>query len=401
MQYLCGSIYVIINCLILVAGKRLEYYNHSFNDNILTPNLFFVGVSKCGTTSMARILTQHPLIVAVGNKDGGIAGESHIYDKIYDIDKAHAEQLARLRTHLQTRSPDHVNNITENGIIMHYTPHYAGVEEIEDKILDSIKRNGGKHRRVKYLLMIRNPASRVISSWWYKSGCYKRDCPKPPTLQPHLDEGFAKADKLNGCFAKLGLNMSFLVDAVRRGAGHVSPGLRKKLDMCPINKLQTAVASSMYSAHVGKSMYAYQLLHWMASIRKSQIYVMVLDNFVADPLRELQLFFNFLKVPLYGEYGYKGPDRLLKIATEKHNVHPVPAKLYKEEVAPRLEGLAAAFEPSIQQLCVLLSEKDEGEYAAKSCTGDWKRLAQMMKAQHEMRYGWNMSKPQLAGPNST
>jgi hypothetical protein len=393
-----GALMVILQLLLLfnVGSAARKVINNStdmvdrITDKALTPNLFFVGISKCGTTSLSRILNKHPLVVGVGNEDGGVFGESHIYDKVGQVggvDEAVKLQAERLRNQLRRKSDAEIINITENGIIMHYTPHYAGVDEMEDTILKSVKKAGVSTKNVKYLFMIRSPASRAVSSWWYKSRCYKIKCRRVPPLQPHIDEGFAKAAKLENCYEQLGYNFTDLVLQVRRGAHHMSSDVKKLLDECPIKMLATeSGGNSLYSAHIGKSLYAHQLVHWFASISKKQIYVMVLDNFVADPLRELQLLFNWLRLPLYGEYGYESAEKLMEITSEKHNVHPIPASLQRKEVNPKLAGLTTAFEPSVKNLCMLLSDKWEGEYAVDACTGQWKGIVDMMKAQHEEKY---------------
>lgn len=380
----------LLMLLNVVSGRKV-FHNSTIVDQIsdqaLTPNLYFVGISKCGTTSLSRILNKHPLVVGVGNEDGGVFGESHIYDRGGGVDSAIKLQAERLRNQLRRKSEAEINNITQNGIIIHYTPHYAGVDAMENTIIKSVKKAGVSTKNVKYLFMIRSPASRAVSSWWYKSRCYKIKCPRSPRLQPHIDEGFAKAAKLDNCYEQLGHNVSDLVLEVRKGAHHMSLDVKKLLDECPIDMLTTeSGGNSMYSAHIGKSLYAHQLMHWFASISKKQIYIMVLDNFVADPLRELQLLFNWLRLPLYGEYGYENEKKLMEIATEKHNVHPIPDELQRKEVNPKLASLTAAFEPSVKNLCMLLSDTWEGKYAPDACTGEWKGIVNMMKAQHEEKY---------------
>jgi hypothetical protein len=77
------------------------------NASYTSPNLYFIGVSKGGTTSMIHILTQHPLVVGVGNSAAGnSAGESHIMNmKGFDsIDQIKQEETIRLQHNLKNKN---------------------------------------------------------------------------------------------------------------------------------------------------------------------------------------------------------------------------------------------------------------------------------------------------------
>ena len=57
------------------------------------PSLYFIGVSKCGTSTMARLLTEHPLVTGVGNQTDPW-GES----RLLQIPYLNAKRIATLQT---------------------------------------------------------------------------------------------------------------------------------------------------------------------------------------------------------------------------------------------------------------------------------------------------------------
>ena len=64
------------------SNKNSEFLRiHQITDrNELMPDLYFIGMSKCGTSTMARLLTMHPLIVGVGNHKT-MWGESRFFQE--------------------------------------------------------------------------------------------------------------------------------------------------------------------------------------------------------------------------------------------------------------------------------------------------------------------------------
>lgn len=107
-----GSLLLVLLHLfpVIEGGKSMsESYGSIELDQLLSnisyvpPNLYFIGVSKGGTTSMINILTRHPLIVGIGSSKKGIpAGESHILKskEFENIEEMKQEESLRLHHNL-------------------------------------------------------------------------------------------------------------------------------------------------------------------------------------------------------------------------------------------------------------------------------------------------------------
>ena len=84
----------------------------SVDRNQLMPNLYFFGVSKCGTSTMAKMLTDHPLVTAVGTENN-VAGESAMMSKFpaNKLDQINQVQTNRVAKHLQSKNDTIITNI--------------------------------------------------------------------------------------------------------------------------------------------------------------------------------------------------------------------------------------------------------------------------------------------------
>jgi hypothetical protein len=140
----------------------------------LMPNFFFIGVSKCATSTMAELLTEHPLITAVGNKNL-VATESHVLNqKRFQpgrneniMNNLRAERVAK---HLNSKNDSLIIEILRRGIIMEYTPSYSSDEHALQNLYNSIHcfNKTDQIQEKKFLMLIRNPLTRTASSWWFK-----------------------------------------------------------------------------------------------------------------------------------------------------------------------------------------------------------------------------------------
>jgi hypothetical protein len=348
----------------VVDGSKSMRGNLSF----ISPNLYFVGFSKCGTTSMIRLLVDHPLVVDVGDESYNPGSESHIFDH-FPHNKFNSIQSERLRQRLKTKPL--AKEIIDHGVIVHYTPNYAGLKNIEDDIIKSLKENKKTTKSAKFLFMLRNPTSRTASSWWYKNHCYKRKDNSCPSFKPQIDQGIAAVHNLQSCYAKHNFTLERLVNGLRDGQRDLTKPEQHVLDLCPIT-LMAPPNTSLYGAHVGKSIYVYQLAHWFNRISSSQIYLMFLENYVENPVREVEMFFEWLGVETYGSSGYHNPKSLHNLTQRQFNVHPIPPEIQKKEVNPYRKHLDEFYRPYVKALQTLLRPLSSRHKTAPS--GNWSEL---------------------------
>ena len=83
---------------------------------------------------------------------------------------------------------------------MDYTPNYLLMESAAKLIREKMP-NANK---LKFIVMLRDPTERTVSSWVYKKSC--RSCedtaPRMPTFQISVDQGMNQGDCISKCFKK-------------------------------------------------------------------------------------------------------------------------------------------------------------------------------------------------------
>ena len=156
------------------SGEVREQCNYRCAD------FFILGASKCGTTSLSRHLLAHRKISFLSRLGGESCSrtfleqdvsrltcdnmdalECHIYDKRHaSVSFMHA--LNRLYT------PQDDGGGSKLG---HYTPHYLYHPSVPFNIRDTYTAESLK--ALKFIVMLREPVSRAVSSWKYKVQCGK------------------------------------------------------------------------------------------------------------------------------------------------------------------------------------------------------------------------------------
>eukprot|EP00752_Nemacystus_decipiens_P003848 g3540.t1 len=128
------------------------------------PTVFFFGVSKCGTTSLSNWLAEHPRAVLVPAAEGHDFREAHVFD--YSPKFWH-ELTPRARRNLLSPVA------TPEDTVIDFTPNYSVVGETPLRISDFYGVNGSNEgrlrRNLRFLVVLREPVARTISSWQYKS----------------------------------------------------------------------------------------------------------------------------------------------------------------------------------------------------------------------------------------
>jgi hypothetical protein len=359
----------------------------SKNSSFLSPNLYFVGFSKCGTTSMARLLVDHPLVVDVGDESYHPGSESHIFDH-FGRSEFNSIQTERLQGRL--KSKQFADEIIQRGIMMHYTPNYAGLKNIEDDIAKSLKENDKSVKSAKFFFMLRDPTSRAASSWWYKNHCYKTLNNACPKFKKQMSAGIEAVNHMERCYSKFNVTLPEVVAGLRDGQRNLTKAQQRVLDLCPIT-LMAPPNTSLYGAHIGKSVYVYQLAHWFDRIRSSQIHIMFLEHFARNPLREMRVLFDWLGLDLYGLKGYANPEKLYNLTKIQYNVHPIPPEVQEKEIAPQRGKLNEFYRPYVQALQTLLRPLNSPRTTVPS--GNWSELLsevledRQMKATSRVRKG--------------
>eukprot|EP00903_Cladosiphon_okamuranus_P014093 g13099.t1 len=255
-------------------------------------NVFFFGVSKCGTTSLAQWMAQHPSLRWVYNfghpGEGGY--EAHVLDKPNPIVKAHL--LPTSNSRFAALAPEAV----EEDRVIDYTPHYAIVPQVPH-IIRELYGNSSFDGSTKYFVSLREPVARAISQWEYKFNFGRGQVTgERRPLQEAFREGVEGVNGLLGC-----------LERQPRPSQPWDPDYIRYLDYrkCrPQDFLGDTIR--MLRHHVGKSMYAIQLERWIALFGRENVKVLFLEEIDDDPVGTLEGIFDFIGLDLVDREGKNG-----------------------------------------------------------------------------------------------
>ncbi|XP_070555526.1 heparan sulfate glucosamine 3-O-sulfotransferase 1-like [Ptychodera flava] len=181
------------------------------------PQAIIIGVRKCGTRALLAMLKLHPKIQAA-------SAEIHFFDR----DENYSRGLDWYRRHMPYSYPDQIS--------MEKSPAYFITDDVPERIYKM-------DPSVKLLLIVRDPATRVLSDY----------------TQTHTNK--VERKKPHESFEEL------------------------VLDGSRINTKYKAVRTSMYSKH---------LVRWYSRFPKQQIHIVDGDKLIRDPVPQLQEVEDFL-----------------------------------------------------------------------------------------------------------
>jgi hypothetical protein len=127
---------------------------------ICLPSVLFIGASKCGTTTLTDQLASHSKVHFVGRR---ITPTDH-HREVHRFDRNSYEYAIKSIEYLdELASSPRVSNI--NDPIIHYTPHYFFSPSVPFEVKSFYKHSS----RLKFILMLRDPVDRALSSYWFKN----------------------------------------------------------------------------------------------------------------------------------------------------------------------------------------------------------------------------------------
>jgi hypothetical protein len=387
---------VLLNALVIANSRSPSEY--------LSANLYFAGVSKCGTTSIAETLLAHPLISAVGGNQKGVlmAGrESRLFGH-FPEERVIVEQDKRIRFHLLNKTQS--REIKKRGIIFHYTPNYSILPDLAQMILNSLKTLEVPNNSVRYLFALRDPVTRTQSSWWYKEHCYlSKTANACPSFSSQVEKGITAAHLLERCYESHNQSLHSLVTHIASSSASsaslaaVSTATSVTLRNCSNDLLIPQGANNLKVCHVGKSLYVHQLLHWYRLIPPSQIYLLYLESYQRDPVSEIESLLRWLNLPRYGVSGYRNRETLRNLTNKRYNAYPIPREVREREITgEETRRLKEFYRPSVMELRRLLlslegrtvTERDsespeEGKGEGETSEDYWLKFIEEMKRVRE------------------
>ena len=151
---------------------------------------------------------------------------------------------------------------------MHYTPNYAMSELALANLARTVSHYDPQEnvQHKKYLIMLRNPGSRTISSWWVKENLNSMRHNKYLSFEKILSDGIRNERKLRQCYSSLGFNFSAMV---KNDLDLEKLRQHQVLKKCPLRMLNSM--GSEKRAHVGKSLYAHALVSTCISLENTKL----------------------------------------------------------------------------------------------------------------------------------
>ncbi|CAM9176068.1 unnamed protein product [Ectocarpus sp. 12 AP-2014] len=310
-------------------------------------NVYFFGVSKCGTTSLAHWMARHPALRWVSNtwhtrhKDGG---------------EAHVMELGTIKDNESTYALT-APMAAQTDTVIDYTPHYSILAEVPYRIKDMYGKTS-YDGTVKYIAVLREPVARTISSWQFKydlKGIEKGEAANSSSERRSLEEAFSEGREHALSLVKC---LSDKENDLRNEIRH--PGALKldiDLQMCNPHAF---LEHNMYFSHVGKSIYFLQLERWLDLFGRENVKVVFLEEMAVDPMGTIASVFDFLGVDLLDEKeGVKGLSSQTEweeIVRTKHNLtNERRKKILDAQVTPEiLRSMREFFAPFNTQLEELL-----------------------------------------------
>ncbi len=130
------------------------------------PNLFLIGASKAGTTSLARWLAELPHVYF---EKRFLSEESRGEDKHTEVHRFDRPSYGRASKTIELLSQWAASPIvrSEWDLVVHYTPHYLYAPSVPFELRDLYPPE--TRDSLRFVVLVRDPIERAWSSFWFKN----------------------------------------------------------------------------------------------------------------------------------------------------------------------------------------------------------------------------------------
>ena len=131
------------------------------------PDVYWIGTSKSGTSSIAHYLNQHPMIMnIVSAKRAAVthSKEGHFWEVSEHLFESPEDMIAT-RIKAMQLAQNGFNTTRLRPVIIEYTPNYFIVDHIPKLLSQGFK----KLYPLKFIVSLRDPVNRTLSSWRFKA----------------------------------------------------------------------------------------------------------------------------------------------------------------------------------------------------------------------------------------
>lgn len=298
------------------------------------PDVIYIGTSKSGTTSMAAHLAHNPMVQNIVSKQESArrkSKEGHFWEREKTgrkgVNMTDLEMWLNFTKTDILESQEGFDTLEERPVLIEYSPNYFVLDHVPLVLKQQY------NYRLKFIVSLRDPIGRTISSWKFKAkeGLMRNGLFPDDYFNVTMMQGIDQANCVVACYDKT-----------------------KDMRKCSITTCRSIYdkrwdgrnGKYSYYAHVVKSLYAYQFLMWFAYFPKSDFFIFTIEQYRTNPIGVTEALLDFLGLPLYdpsGKLGYKDKETLLDILSVIMNETPIAGQLEKQISRESLDSLRSFF----------------------------------------------------------
>ena len=300
------------------------------------PNVFFIGASKCGTTSITEYLDQHPQVHFVRRR----IHKMDRHREVHRFDRNTYPRSIRILELLDEWASSPIVNSTQDAVI-HYTPHYLYAPSVPFDLRRFFPDTLAS--RLKFIVSLRDPTRRAISSYWFQnSHIFHRtgDRGSYAELSALCDAEIQHRREYESCMARVRGSALY-----NRSRASGSLQLEASLVRCFGPLMNSA---QLGGRHVDKGIYADQLERWFINFPRENFFITSLEQWQTDAPREYARLLHFIGVD-------PKPESASYLSRRGHLSRLVrPNSLQTDPPQALLQRLDDFFKPYVAELKTLL-----------------------------------------------
>ena len=275
------------------------------------PDVIYIGTSKSGTTSMAAHLAHHPMVQNILSEKISTkrrSKEGHFWEREkvgHRVNSSHLSNWINFTKLDILQYQTGFDTLENRPLLIEYSPNYLVLDHVPAILKSQF------HYKLKFIVSLRNPVSRTISSWKFKA----KEGLKLPNVKDDLfnismSQGIDQGQCIIDCFNRTNTMRRCSITNCRAQYDKRYDGRNGKYS---------------YYAHVVKSLYAYQFLLWFSYFPKDSFFIFTIEQYKKNPIGVLEALLNFLGLPLYdpeGKCGFRSKKELLDVLSVIMNETP-------------------------------------------------------------------------------
>ena len=283
------------------------------------PDVYWIGVSKSGTTSIAQYLHYHPMIrnmVGEARSATTHSKEGHFWEVSEHL-FANSKDMIASRIKSMHRSQDGLTTLENRPVFIDYTPNYFVLDHVPKLIAEGFKYGYKKDRyTMRFIVSLREPVSRTLSSWRFKAlehfQMQERKMIRTGKamdlllLNDSVHWGEMRAQCIANCYHKRDGTKSMKGCNINKCRKEYDKDMQETKYQYQKAETSTMCCRTSYYAHITKSLYAYQFAKWFDYFDRSQFFIYTLEEFSKNRIGVLERLLDFLGVPIYDPAGKTG-----------------------------------------------------------------------------------------------